>query len=139
MEDTSRDDLSTVIEIAELLDEHLGEDTVALDVRGVCGWTDYFVITTVRSQAHLRGLVHWVAGLLKGKDLQPRGSYRNPSPDQGWVLIDCGNVVVHLMDRERRAFYELEKLWFQASEVYGAVPISGAGGLGEEVVEGDRR
>jgi ribosome-associated protein len=125
MADTSRSERSAVVAIASLLDEHRAEDTVALDVRSLCSWTDYFVITTVRSQTHLRGLVQWLAPLLKEWGLQPLGRYRNPSPDQGWVLIDCGSIVIHLMDRERRDFYELEKLWFQAEELYSSSSGSG--------------
>ena len=116
MADISNDDRNLVVQIAQLLEEHLAEDTVILRVKDVCSWTDYFVITTVRSNPHLRGLVERIVPILKHAEAPPRNSYRRAS-DQGWVLIDCGGFVIHLMDKERREFYELEKLWWEGEEI----------------------
>ncbi len=116
MADTSSDDRTVVLQVARLLEEHLAEDTLVLRVGNVCSWTDYFVIATVRSQTHQRGLIDRVVALLKDAETPPRNSHRHAS-GQGWVLIDCGGFVIHLMDKEKRDFYELEKLWWEGEEI----------------------
>ena len=115
MEDMSRSD--TAVDIARVIDDHQGADTLVLDVSGVSSWTDYFVITTAKSTAHLNGLVRYVREFLDSRKIISRHRHKRLS-DDGWILIDCGDIVVHLMDRETREFYELERLWFSAKVVY---------------------
>jgi ribosome-associated protein len=98
-------------ELALLIEEHKGENTVVLDVRERCPWTDYFVISTVRSKAHLGGLLRHLYRFLTLHGIEPFKK-RKGGVENGWVLIDCGDFVVHLMTGELREFYELEKLWF---------------------------
>ena len=105
------------IKIAELLAEHLAIDTIVLDVSATSTWTNYFVICTVRSQTHLKGLMEHINGYFHEHKIQKLNSLKN-SVDQGWVLIDCGTIVIHLMAREKREFYELEKLWFNSEQLY---------------------
>jgi len=117
MDDTAR---NSVLEVSRLLEEHRGEDVRALYIGEMSSWTDYFVICTVRSPTHLRGLIRSLEeyfGQHKLSPLTPRKSFRNAA---GWVLIDCGNFVVHLMDQEHREFYELEKLWFRNELIYSS-------------------
>lgn len=116
MEDTANSQRQ-IIEIAELLDEHLAEDTLALDVRQMSSWTDYFIICTVRSQTHLRGLLNSLREYFHSKRMRIPLGHKNLK-DQSWVLIDCGNLVIHLMEKEKREFYELEKLWFRSERIY---------------------
>lgn len=116
MADTSRRTEDIVL-IARLLEEHQGEDTIALDLRTMSSWTDYFVITTVRSRTHLGGLMRALDEYLDGHGIEPLSSGRRMTQD-GWVLVDCGDFAVHLMDREMRDFYSLERLYFAAEEVY---------------------
>lgn len=108
-----------VVAIARLLDDHRAEDTVALDVRGVCSFADYFVIATVTSQGHLRGLITRLDELFRERDITPLRPRRR-TEDAGWVLIDLGFAVVHLMTAAMREFYELERLWFGATPVFTA-------------------
>jgi ribosome-associated protein len=115
MEDTARDD---AVSVARLLEEHRGKDVVVLDVGEMAGWTDYFVIATVASNAHRRGLLRILQEFLESRRIEPLNKRRHPEDEEGWVLIDCGNLVIHLMDPERRAFYELEKLWFRSERIY---------------------
>jgi ribosome-associated protein len=116
MEDTASR-RAAVLEIARLLEEHKAEDTVVLDVSRIASWTDFLVICTVRSQAHLRGLLDYLRGYLNRMEITAINSRKNP-PDQGWLLVDCGAFVVNLMNREKREFYELEKLWFRADLLF---------------------
>lgn len=103
--------------IAQLLDDHRAEETVALDVREVCSFADYFVITTVTSQGHLRGLIMVLDEFLREHNLVPLHPRRR-SAEAGWVLIDLGFAVIHLMTEEMRGFYELERLWFGSKNVF---------------------
>jgi ribosome-associated protein len=105
------------IKIAEFLEDHKCSDTVVLDVRESCGWTDFFVITTVRSQAQLGGLYNNVCQYLKEMAVNLFHGKRGRD-EKGWVLIDCSNIVVHLMEKEQRDFYELERLWFKSPAIF---------------------
>jgi ribosome-associated protein len=116
MEDTARTD---ALAVARLLEEHRGEDVLVLDVAESAGWTDYFVIATVASGARRRGVLRAVSAYLEARDVAPLNR-RRLQPEEGWVLLDCGRLVIHLMDPEHRAFYELEKLWFRSLALYSS-------------------
>ncbi|TVR88486.1 MAG: ribosome silencing factor [Spirochaetaceae bacterium] len=103
--------------IAQLLDEQGGEETCALDLSPNCGFTDYFVITTADSAGRLRGLARRLRDYLSEYDLEPSQRHKRLE-DSGWTLFDCGPIVVHLMSREMRSFYDLERLWFEARVLF---------------------
>lgn len=107
----------TVIEVARFLTEEKGKDTVALDLRPQGGFTDYFILTTSRSEAHQRGLVRRLHDHLRELGIDPRQSHRR-GEDVGWSLLDCDDLVIHLMSPTMREFYDLEKLWFESEELY---------------------
>jgi ribosome-associated protein len=109
MDDTARNDI--VKEVGQLLDDHKGIDTLVLDIRENCSWTDFFIITTTTSQGHLRGLVRQLDEYLSGHGIEIARRTKSIE-DEGWTLLDCGFFVVHLMSREFRDFYNLEKLWY---------------------------
>jgi len=117
MEDTVKND---VLDIARLLEDHRAEQVRALYIGEMSDWTDYFIITTVRSAAHLKGLLRLLNEALREKSITPFRSRKTHSRETGWVLIDCGRFVIHLMDREHREFYELEKLWFKNELIYAS-------------------
>jgi ribosome-associated protein len=100
--------------IAGAIADHKGGDVVMLDVASLAGWTDRFVIATASSSVHLRGLER--VALEEASRLGMERLYKGSSADDDeWLLVDLGNVVVHLMTERARSFYVLEKLWFQAS------------------------
>ena len=115
MEDTAKN--SIVVSLAELLDTHNGVDTVVLDIHEQSSWTDFFVITTVSSQAHMRGIARYVNGFLKDRSIVPFNRHKRVGED-GWTLIDCGDFVIHLMNEETREFYDLERLWYGGKQIY---------------------
>lgn len=122
--------LRTAVAIAELLVEHQAEETVVLDVSRTSGWTDYFVIATTRSHAHLRGVLRHLNAALRRLGAGRRGaghSLRRAPDDSGWVLVDLGDVVIHLMMEEQRRFYELERLWFHSPTVFRGGGADGSG------------
>jgi len=107
------DSKSVAFSIASILAEHKAGDVVVMDLRGIAGWTDFFVVGTCTSSAHLRGLARFVDEFLAAEQIKP---FNRPvaNEDESWLLQDLGDVIVHLMNAEARDFYELEKLWFKA-------------------------
>ena len=96
--------------ISDFLTEHKGMEVVTIDVSEECSWTECFVICTVSSLGHLRGLARELWGLLNDLGLEVNNRHKSVGND-GWELIDCGDIVIHLMSQELRDFYSLEKLW----------------------------
>ena len=114
MEDTVKND---VLEIARLLDDHRAEQVRALYIGDMSDWTDYFIITTVRSAAHLKGLLRLLNEAFSEKSITPLRSAKAHSRETGWVLIDCGDVGIHIFQEETRDYYRLEELWSHASVI----------------------
>ena len=109
--------LDIVLKLAHLLEEHKAEHTIVLYVGDVCSWTDYFVISTVRSSKHLSSLYRELNIYLNKLNLSSINNSR-PSFDSGWVLLDFSDFVIHLMEYNQRQYYELEKLWFNSKIIY---------------------
>lgn len=85
------------------------EDSVAIDLSGKSSIADYMVVTSGRSQRHVSAVAEHVV-----KDLKGAGAVhiRVEGMRQGdWVLIDAGDVIVHVFRPEVRIFYNLEKMW----------------------------
>ncbi len=106
-----------VLEIARLLEDHKGQDTIALYIGKQSSFTDYFIITTVNSEAHLKGLNRELMNYLSSKSIKPFHRTKGIS-EENWLLIDCGDFVIHLMNSEMRKFYELERLWYMGNTVF---------------------
>ena len=96
--------------IVDILDQHKGEDILLLDLRGICSFADYFVLCTGSSERSLRALSEEVVHHLKADRRGiPRGVEGEAS--SGWVLLDYGDVIAHLLSEELRRYYRLEDLW----------------------------
>ncbi len=90
-------------------------DLVALDMTGLVAFTDYFVICTGTSSPHVGAVVESVEKVLASHGVRPKAiEGRRPAH---WVLLDYGDLVVHVFDREAREYYELEKLWLDAPRI----------------------
>ncbi len=106
------EDLRVAVEaIADLK----GRDIVVLDLRGLSEATDYFVIASGTSDAHVRGLGHSVLEKLERRGV--RAHHVEGLPTGRWVLLDFVDFVVHLFHPEARSFYQLERLWNDAPEI----------------------
>ncbi len=108
------------VAIGKLLSDHKGIDVVVLDLSGLNAWTDYFVIATVTSSTHLKGLQNHVKDYGSETGVEILRRQRKVASDDEWNLIDMGSIVVHLMTARSRAFYELERLWSPASVLWRA-------------------
>lgn len=95
-----------------------GREITVLDLRGVNDATDFFVIASGTSDAHLRGLGDAVADRLAEHGL--RAHHVEGGTGGKWVLLDYLDFVVHLFHPEARAFYQLERLWHDAPVVWQA-------------------
>ena len=94
---------------------NLGSDVVLLDTRNVSDFTDFFVIASGETERHLEMMADRIER--KVRDLGMRRNNREGSGSGGWLLIDFPGFIVHLFNRETRAYYDLEGLWSQANEV----------------------
>src|SRR5207237_10558379 len=103
-------------EIAVLAADKKAIDIVALDLRGVLGYTDYFVICIGNTERQTKAIHDGIHGGLKAAHgLLPR---RVEGVSQArWVLMDYLDVVVHVFNPETRGFYRLEQLWGEAPEL----------------------
>jgi ribosome-associated protein len=107
--------LSLVFSV-QALRERLAENIRVLDVSDVSTIADYFVIATGNATPHLRALADEVDICCK-KEKKAKLLRRGGTPESGWVVLDFGNVVVHLMTPQLREFYTLEQLWSDAKTV----------------------
>lgn len=89
-----------------------GLDVALLDVSSVIVLTDVFVIATGTSRRHVLSLSEEVESRLSTMDRKPLR--REGVEDAGWVLLDFGDIVVHVFDAETRRYYDLERLWRDA-------------------------
>jgi ribosome-associated protein len=95
--------------VVTALEDVKGRHIVALDVRELTGMTDYMVVATGTSNRHVKALAENVSDELRKQGLRPIGTEGDDVAE--WVLVDYGDVVVHVMLAEARAFYDLERLW----------------------------
>jgi ribosome-associated protein len=110
-------------EIARYAADKKAIDVVELDLRGVLGYTDYFLVcsgNTARQAKAIHDGIH--EGLKREHDTLPRRV--EGSAQAGWILMDYLDVVVHIFTPETREFYRLEQLW---GEVPARAASDGAG------------
>jgi ribosome-associated protein len=105
--------------ILSRLDDMKAEDTVTIDLRGKSAFSDYMVVTTGRVNRHVGAIAENVAkGLKEGGITKP---HVEGLPNCDWVLIDSGDVIVHIFRPEVREFYNLERLWAQGPTAAKAI------------------
>jgi len=100
--------------IREALDERKAEDIQVIDLAGKTLITDYFVIASGSSNIHIRAVVDGIMRKFKEKRLK-RPDVEGYT-EARWVLMDFGDVVVHIFAPEDRAYYDIESLWRETAE-----------------------
>ncbi|MGQ0531938.1 MAG: ribosome silencing factor [Caulobacteraceae bacterium] len=101
-------DAATQVVLTSLEDDK-AEEIVALDIRGKSSFADMLVIASGRSARHVGALADHV--MRKLKDAGVKDARVEGLPQADWVLVDAGDVVIHLFRPEVRAFYNIEKIW----------------------------
>jgi ribosome-associated protein len=90
-------------------------DVVMLDIRGLSDFADYFVILTGESQRQLRALAEDLETALKGTGATLH--HREGSSRSAWMLLDFGDLIIHIFGPEGREYYNIEGAWAKAIEV----------------------
>ena len=97
------------------LDEHKATDIKVLEVGTITSIADYFLLASGGSANQVRSLADYVEDALAKEDIHP---LRNEGYHSGdWITLDYGDVLVHIFRRETRDFYDLERLWVDATDV----------------------
>jgi ribosome-associated protein len=97
--------------ILSRLDNMKAEGTVTIDLRGKSVFSDYMIVTSGRANRHVGAIAESVAKGLKETGI--KSVHIEGLPNCDWVLIDSGDVIVHVFRPEVREFYNLERLWTQ--------------------------
>ena len=99
----------------EALSEKKGEDIKVIDISGISVLADYFLIAHGNSDSQVNALVENVEEQLHkaGYPLKEREGQASGK----WVLMDFGDVIIHVFDRENRLFYNLERIWKDGKEI----------------------
>jgi ribosome silencing factor RsfS/YbeB/iojap len=103
-------------EAARFADDKKAENIMVLDVRGLSPVTDFIVICEGAAMPHLRAIQSDIAGRMRQEHGQ-KAYASHGTPDSGWMLIDFGDVVVHIFHAEKRAFYGIEDMWNDAPRI----------------------
>ncbi|WP_130538021.1 ribosome silencing factor [Thiomicrorhabdus indica] len=103
-------DLTQIEALAvKTLDDSKGRDIQVIDIEGVSSFADRMIVCTGTSTTHVRALGSHLEKAFKDAGEPPLGVEGGPEPD--WVLVDLGNMIVHILTEGARAHYALEKLW----------------------------
>ena len=93
----------------DTLDDMKAKDILSLDIGDISNFADWFIIATASSSRNAKAISNKIIETVKENKLQVVGV--EGQEDSEWVLIDCGDVVVNVMQKETREFYDLESLW----------------------------
>lgn len=101
--------------VVEAASDKQASDVVLLDVREICSFASYFVICSGESERQIKAIQDEVEHSLKASGISPH--HREGTLDSGWILLDFGDVVVHIFAPAEREYYRLDDLWSQAIPV----------------------
>jgi ribosome-associated protein len=108
--------LERALVAARTAEDNRGRDIVVLDIRELTTFFDYFVIATGTSRRQLHAISEEIDHALE-EGMGDRRLGIEGYDESRWILLDYGDLVVHLFDPETRAYYALEQLWAQAKRV----------------------
>lgn len=108
--------LERALVAARVAEENRGRDIVLLDLRELTTMFDYFVVVTGTSRRQLHSISEEIDHALED-EMGDRRMGREGYDESRWILLDYGDVVIHLFDAETRSYYRLEDLWSRARPV----------------------
>lgn len=114
-QDTITQPLDYARHAVDVASDKLATDIVILDIGEVSDFADYFVILTVDSMRQMRAVVEDLEHALE--DIGGVRHHREGTPESGWMLLDFGDVVVHVFGADERQFYDLESAWSESTEI----------------------
>lgn len=99
----------------DALSDKKGEDIKIIDITGVSVLADYFIIANGNSDSQVNALIDNVEEELHkaGYHLKQREGRANSS----WILLDFGDIIVHVFDKDNRLFYDLERIWKDGKDI----------------------
>ncbi|MBA7602369.1 Ribosomal silencing factor RsfS [subsurface metagenome] len=86
-----------------------------LDARQICSFADYFVVCSGDSTRQMEAIWQEIRGILKQEGVIPYHS--EGTADSGWILLDLGDVIVHIFSPSQRDYYRLDDLWDKATPI----------------------
>ena len=95
--------------IIDTLEDNKAEDIISIDVQNKTSVTDYMIIVSGRSSRHVKSIADNLIKILKKNKIKPIGIEGYTKSE--WILLDFGDLLVHVMHPDKRNFYSLEKLW----------------------------
>lgn len=101
--------------VVDYIDDKKGGNITILELKGISIIADYFIIATGNSTTQTKAITDYL--LDKLPELGIPVLRKEGLPSAQWVLIDCGDLVIHIMTPETREFYSLERLWGDALKV----------------------
>ena len=100
-------DLKTIC--CNALDDLKAQNVLVLDIREISGFADWFIIATASSSRNAKAISNKLIESLKLQEQHLVGI--EGQDDSEWILVDCGDVIVNIMQQDTREFYDLESLW----------------------------
>ena len=115
-------------------EDKIAEDVLAIDVSDQLALTDVFVIASASNERQVGAIVDEIEDRLRDQGVKP---IRREGQREGrWVLIDFGDIVVHVQHAEEREFYQLERLWKDCPHIDLQLPEHGGAGAAESGTQG---
>lgn len=115
IEETLTDAVTLARRVVEIAEDKQASDIVMLDLIQLNTFADYFVICSADSERQIKALIEAIDTTVSkefGRDARIEGTH-----DTGWILLDYGDVVVHVFSVVLRDYYRLERLWSKATPV----------------------
>lgn len=101
---------------SQIADDRKAENVLILSMNELSSIADYFVLCTANNEPHLKAVAERIArGVREKHNIRPRSVEGTAASE--WMLLDYGNVLVHIMTEESRSNYQLESLWADAPEI----------------------